>query len=295
MAIKQCAVSVHTPLPFPKDGASSLSDLPPGRVRTRINAENAQLNPVLHDSRKHDRLMFDQSGLRAWKVRQAARVTGRSTPVFISGLMIFISGLIGLFVLAGALTVTAAASGDARAALERFLFELKSYSAEFQQTLVDETGFVLQEGRGQFALALPDQLRWEVVTPFAQVIVADGDSLWIHDPDLRQVTVRPMESALEATPLALLTQPQRLDERFFVSEMPVPDGYRLRLLPRSSQSDFTQLVIDLDANSALQTLYFDDVFGQRTTLAIVAAQRNPDIPATTFDFIPPPGTDVYRP
>jgi outer membrane lipoprotein carrier protein len=187
------------------------------------------------------------------------------------------------------------ALADARAALDRFLEGLDTYSAEFAQTLTDETGFLLQEGEGRLSMALPDRLRWELNAPFEQWIVADGEHLWVYDPELRQATVRPVETALEATPLALLTQPHRLDEHFAVEEEPVAEGWRLVLRPWTGDADFTRLEVDLGPDADLIGLAFMDIFGQRTEIRLKETRRNPPLAPAEFQFTPPPGTDVYRP
>lgn len=197
--------------------------------------------------------------------------------------------------LASMLLAPAVVAGEGRAALERFLDGLETFSAEFSQTLTDETDFVLQEAEGRFSLALPDRMRWELDVPFEQSIVADGEHLWTYDPELRQATVRPMDQALGATPLALLTQPHRLDERFEVVEEAAPDSLRLVLLPKTREADFTRLELDLTVDGELLALSFEDVFGQRTEIRLRDARRNPSLGPAEFQFIPPPGTDVYRP
>ncbi|AHE97715.1 outer membrane lipoprotein chaperone LolA [Thioalkalivibrio paradoxus] len=208
---------------------------------------------------------------------------------------IFARILFALLALALLVPGSAAASGEARQALERFLSGLDTYSAEFTQTLTDETGFLLQEADGRLSLALPDRLRWELDGPFEQWVIADGEYLWLYDPDLRQATVRPLDDSLEATPLALLTQPHRLDERFEVAEETVPDGLRLVLSPRAREADFTQLELDLTRDGELQALAFLDVFGQRTEMRLREARRNPALAPAEFQFTAPPGTDIYRP
>jgi len=200
-----------------------------------------------------------------------------------------------LLALASMLLAPAVVAGEGRAALERFLDGLETFSAEFSQTLTDETEFVLQEAEGRFSLALPDRMRWELHVPFEQSIVADGEHLWIHDPELRQATVRPMDQALGATPLALLTQPHRLDERFEVVEEAAPDSLRLVLLPKTREADFTRLELDLTGDGELLALSFEDVFGQRTEIRLREARRNPSLGPAEFQFTPPAGTDVYRP
>jgi len=193
------------------------------------------------------------------------------------------------------LFLPAAAAADARAALDRFLDGLETFTADFTQTLTDETDFVLQEAEGRLSLGLPDRLRWEIREPFEQWIVADGEQLWTYDPELRQATVRPVGQALESTPMALLTQPHRLDERFAVSEDVLDEGLRLVLVPRTREADFTRLELDLTHEGQWLGMAFLDVFGQRTEVRLHETQRNPPLPAAEFQFDPPPGTDIYRP
>ena len=200
-----------------------------------------------------------------------------------------------LLTLASILFAPPGVAGEGRAALERFLDGLETFSAEFSQTLTDETDFLLQEAEGRLSLALPDRMRWELEAPFEQSIVADGEHLWTYDPELRQATVRPMEQAMGATPLALLTQPHRLDERFDVLEEAVAEGLRLVLLPKTREVDFTRLELDLTSDGQLLALGFQDVFGQRTEIRLRETRRNPPLGPAEFQFIPPPGTDVYRP
>lgn len=184
---------------------------------------------------------------------------------------------------------------EARQALERFLDGLDTFSAEFAQTLTDETGFVLQEASGRFSLALPDRLRWELHAPFEQTIVADGRDLWLFDPELRQATVRPLAQALESTPLALLTQPHRLDERFEVLDEAGREGLVLVLVPRSMDADFTRVELEFAPAGDLRSLAFLDIFGQRTEIRLQTFQRNPALPPGEYRLDLPPGTDIYRP
>lgn len=186
---------------------------------------------------------------------------------------------------------------DARAALDRFVDGLESFSAEFTQTVRDDTGYVLQESDGRMQLGLPNRLHWEVTEPFPQTIVSDGEDLWMYDPDLSQATVRPLGDAFDATPIAAITQPDRLDEHFRMSLRPVPggDALRLVLVPRNEQADFTSLDLDLTADGDLTRMAFRDIFGQETVILFHETERNGDLDPSVFTFAPPAGTDIYRP
>ncbi|WP_018863739.1 outer membrane lipoprotein chaperone LolA [Thioalkalivibrio sp. ARh3] len=186
---------------------------------------------------------------------------------------------------------------DARAALDRFVEGLETFTAEFTQTVRDETGYVLQESDGSMQLGMPNRLRWEVTEPFPQTIVSDGEDLWTYDPDLAQATVRPLGDAFDATPIAAITQPERLDEHFRMDVLPVDDASALRLLliPRNEQADFTHLELDLTPDGDLTRMAFRDIFGQETEILFEQSERNAPVDEAAFTFDPPSGVDIYRP
>jgi outer membrane lipoprotein carrier protein len=200
-----------------------------------------------------------------------------------------------LLLLAGSVQATTATIDAARGVLDDFLSGLSTFSAEFTQTLVDETGFIVQETTGRLELSLPDRLRWEVDAPFRQVIVADGVELWIHDPELRQATVQKLADAQESLPLTVLTRPERIDERFALQAEETLEGYRLFLLPLDPGADFSRLTLEFSAAAELLALEFLDVFEQTTLVMLHQALRNPSVDPGRFVLDLPQGTDIFRP
>ena len=53
-------------------------------------------------------------------------------------------------------------------------------------------------------IARPGKFRWQIEQPYSQLLVGDGEKVWMHDPELRQVTVRKVGAALGGSPAALL-------------------------------------------------------------------------------------------
>ena len=85
---------------------------------------------------------------------------------------------------------------DARDALQRFTSGLTGCRA------VHPAGLRHQRPRarnssGEVALSAPRLFRWEYTQPYPQLIVADGERVWVFDPDLDQVTVRPQRGGAE--------------------------------------------------------------------------------------------------
>ncbi|HWU74910.1 MAG TPA: outer membrane lipoprotein chaperone LolA [Rhodanobacter sp.] len=185
-----------------------------------------------------------------------------------------------------------AAVGPARARLNAFATGLHSLTGHFNQTLTDANGNASKTSAGTLAMLAPRQFRWETLTPYKQTIVADGGRIWMYDPELEQVTVR-LQSTEEAhSPLTVLTDLKQLDKNFKVEERGEHDGLAwMRLTSTGKNPQFDYADLGFDANG-LARMTFRDQLGSTTDIRFSGWQRNPSIPAGTFDFVPPKGADV---
>jgi len=199
----------------------------------------------------------------------------------------------GRLLLAVLLLFAALPSGGA--SLDRFQAYLKSTqsaTASFDQKVFDKTGKLVQESRGSFALQRPGKFRWSYAKPHPQVIVGDGERVWIHDPDLNQVTVRRLARAIGSTPAALLAGAAEIDKAFELAEAGAKDGLEwLEARPRDKESGFERIRLGLSAEG-IEAMELLDSFGQTTLLRFRDVIRNPRIDANTFRFTPPKGADV---
>ena len=169
---------------------------------------------------------------------------------------------------------------------------LESLQADFVQTVFDEKSQVVERSQGRMAMQKPGRFRWNYREPFAQVIVADGERLWLYDKELEQVTVRSLDEALSATPLALLSGAAPLENAFKVALVTSKDGLRwFELRPKAEQTEFTVLRVAF-RGEALQVIELEDVFNQRTRLEFKGLLRNAKIDPALLHFTPPAGVDV---
>jgi len=178
--------------------------------------------------------------------------------------------------------------------LERFQSYLRTTQgarADFQQKVFDKTGKMVQESRGSFSFLRPGRFRWTYLKP-PQLIVGDGERVWIHDADLNQVTVRRVARVLGATPAALLAGASDIDKAFELVESGTADGLEwLEARPREKESGFERIRLGLSA-SGVEAMELMDHFGQTTVLRFSNLVRNPQFDAGTFRFTPPKGVDV---
>ncbi len=177
--------------------------------------------------------------------------------------------------------------------LENFLENTQTLEANFQQTLRAYDGEILQQTEGEFYLDRPARFRWNYKSPYEQIIVSDGERIWIYDVDLQQVTVQKQSSDLPASPMALLEDSTTLHRDFNIVPLDENDGvYRLKLLSKSKESDFGEIVIGLDA-SGLRFMQLHDQFEQVTDIVFSDIDTNKKLSKEIFEFIPPEGVDVF--
>lgn len=187
---------------------------------------------------------------------------------------------------------TALAASGVRARLDAFANGLDSLRGDFSQTVYDTHGNITGSSHGTLALKAPRQFRWHVTGPYQQLIVADGHKVWVYEPDLEQATVRDQGATEAHSPLTVLTDLSQLDAEFTATNAGTRDGLEwLRLVSRSEDPQFEYAEIGFDAGG-LRRMVFKDTLGNRTEIAFSDWQRNPQLPADTFTFVPPKGTDV---
>ncbi|HTP46855.1 MAG TPA: outer membrane lipoprotein chaperone LolA [Casimicrobiaceae bacterium] len=195
-----------------------------------------------------------------------------------------------------ALLVLGLAAGVVDAAtLERlhaFVSETQTARADFMQIVTDRNGRIVQRASGKFAIARPGRFRWSVEKPYEQLLVGDGERVWIYDPDLNQVVVRRSDRALGSTPAALLAGKQDVERAFEWRDLPPANGLDwLGATPKDKESSFSEIRLGFDS-SGLAALEVTDNFGQRTLISLLHMERNPKLAPDLFKFSPPKGADV---
>ena len=185
----------------------------------------------------------------------------------------------------------AAADAAAGQRVKAAFGSLTSLRALFRQSVTDARGKTVENAEGTMSLARPGRFRWDYREP-AQLIVSDGVTVWFHDIDLEQVTIRPAAETLEGTPAMLLTGEGDLNAEFTISDGGSAQGLTWsRLVPRGADGDFRELRLGF-AGSELRRMTLLDRLGQTTELEFSHIERNPRLDPSQFRFTPPAGVDV---
>lgn len=189
--------------------------------------------------------------------------------------------------------LSGAAAANGRQQLDAFTRGLKGLDGQFTQRVYDSRGQLKETTSGRVALSAPRQFRWEYVKPYPQLIVADGETVWVHDPDMDQVTRRPQGAAEEDSPLAALINPAKLDRDYVVEDGGSADGLSWVVLKPKGEGDvaFESARIGLDGTRVAR-MEINDALGQRTEIVFTGWRRNPSFARGTFSFTPPADADV---
>ena len=199
------------------------------------------------------------------------------------------------------LAVAGSAWADSLANLENFMRGTQGGRADFTQVVTapgkDGQAPRSKTSTGTFEFQRPSRFKFVYNKPFAQTLVADGQTLWLYDVDLNQVTARKQAQVLGSTPAALIASAadlKALEKDFALKAEPDRDGLQWVLAtPKSKDGQLQSIRVGLrgDQLAALDIL---DSFGQRSLMNFSNFQPASTLPAGTFDFKPPAGTDVIR-
>ena len=198
------------------------------------------------------------------------------------------------FLAAVSLSVAAlTAHADSVDTLKDFIRDVKTGRAQFTQTVTSPDGAKKKTSTGSFEFARPNRFRFVYAKPFEQQIVADGQKVWIYDADLNQASSRKFDSALGATPAALLAGGS-LDKDFDLAPLPAKDGLEwVAATPRAKDGAFKSVRVGFRAKE-LAAVEIVDAFDQRSLLQFSRFTADVLIPAETFQFKPPAGADVIE-
>ena len=189
--------------------------------------------------------------------------------------------------------------------LENFVRNTKSGRAVFTQVVTSPA----KEGQtpkvktssGTFEFLRPNRFKFLYKKPFEQAIVSDGQTLWLHDMDLNQVTARKLAQVLNGTPAAVIAAAADLNglqADFTLTALTQKAGLQwVQAVPKTKEGQLQSIKVGLkttDKGTELAALEILDSFGQLSVMTFNAFEVNPSLSPISFQFKPPAGADVSR-
>jgi len=185
-------------------------------------------------------------------------------------------------------------AGQGLDGLDSFLKNMKTLQGQFVQTQFNADRRETQRASGTLEMSRPGKFRWVYVQPYHQELVADGESLWIYDQDLEQVTQKPLLQATAQAPIMLLLEKKSLDKDYLLTDLGNDQGLDwVGLKPRKDEADVREVKLAFE-KSMLARMQLTDAFGQATLIEFKEMKMNPKLAEGAFNFVPPSGVDVVR-
>lgn len=178
--------------------------------------------------------------------------------------------------------------------LTQLLDQAQTLTARFSQLTLDGSGTQLQETSGEMALKRPGLFRWHTDAPLEQLLVSNGATVWLYDPDLEQVTIRSLDQRLTHTPALLLSgDVSKIGENFQISHKEAGGVVDFILKPKSKDTLFDNLHLSF-RDGVINDMQLIDSVGQRTNILFFGVKMNQSIDTAQFNFKVPKGTDVIQ-
>jgi len=198
-------------------------------------------------------------------------------------------------------SILLAETKDASSILNSYLDNIESYDANFQQQIVSSSRRLMDTVSGRFVLKRPGRFRWQTMTPYEQLIIADGKTVWTIDNDLEQVSVSDYDSNIANSPMMLLSQKNKDIKEFFTVQIlehePQNESefetemQRFLLSPIDSSSNFEKIQLGFK-DGILYLLELHDSLGQITIITMLNVRNNPIISDALFVYEAIPDFDV---
>jgi len=177
--------------------------------------------------------------------------------------------------------------------LSTLLNSIHAMRASFTQTTYDNKNKPIQQSYGRMALVRPGKFRWEVEKPIPQIIIANQSKLWIYDPDLEQVTIRPLKITTGETPALLLSHENNsLEKDFVIRQLSSPSEWKwYQLMPKNPDNMFAQIELGFQKNQ-IKEMRLKDHLGHTIRVQFQQIQINPNLNSHLFKFQSSKNIDV---
>lgn len=174
----------------------------------------------------------------------------------------------------------------------------KGFRAKFFQESFLKAMQISDTAEGHLTVQRPGRMRWEYVLPEKQIIITDGQSLWIYRPDDKQVMVGKAPDFFGGGKGAgFLSDIRELRKSFTVQLQTEQSAkyHRLRLVPKKPTPDLADMVLSVAKfNYQVDQVITHNRYGDETMIVLNNYQFNLNPKDDLFRFVIPEGVDVVQ-
>lgn len=202
--------------------------------------------------------------------------------------------LVLLFFITSFLVLPLSAANLQNSRLNEFFQRTQSFQADFDQTVRNSRGKILEQSHGNLILSRPDKFILHYQTPVEQQYISNGKTIWIYDVELEQVNIKPLDESMGDSPALLLSSNDNLYKFYRVKNVTInkPDGLNWIELKAISEDMTFERVLLAFKDHILMRMRMYDSFGQVTDLKFSKISVNKPFASRQFNFVPPADVDV---
>ena len=175
------------------------------------------------------------------------------------------------------------------------------FTADFIQRSTIKAMNITDTATGKVYIKYPGMMRWEYQKPDRQIIITDGDQLWIYRPEDHQVlTGKAPTFFSDGKGASFLSDIGLIRQKFDISLEQNPTAkddpfYHLRLIPREKTMDISEirLMVSKKSYNIVQVVTFN-FYGDETRIDFINFKFDVNLDDSLFSFTVPPGTDVLQ-
>ena len=198
----------------------------------------------------------------------------------------------GFWLLLGLLITGGAMAKNPQELLKAVRADLQGMTAAFKQYELTEGNRQVDVNTGTVWMQSPDRFRWLYTDPVEQLIVADGEQVWVYDEDLEQVTVKQQNN--ELNPIYVIINDELSNEHYDIAYELSSHGIDwVSLTPKVHSEEVRAVWLALEDDLVKQIKVFNQ-FDQVMVFEFHQIKRNPEMSADLFSFTPPDGVDVVQ-
>ena len=153
---------------------------------------------------------------------------------------------------------------------------------------------------GDVWLKKPGKMRWDYAKPEKKLMVSDGATLWVYEPEDEQAYKQDLKNNALPAQVSFLLGEGKLDKEFDATLTKIdglaPDELALKMIPKLGTAAYRYLVFVVDAK--LGQVKRTIIYGQdggTNTLSFLDVQQNKGVDDAKFRFTPPSGTHILAP
>lgn len=180
--------------------------------------------------------------------------------------------------------------------IQKFYSNISEFQADFTQIFTYKIYGRKKISTGKVFFKKPGKMRWDYEAPTKRLFIADGEVLWVYEPEEAQVFKRSLSSAQLPVALRFMKGEGELTKDFNIAEpKKEEERYTLILTPKIPSGEYQELQLVVDRKTfEVKSSILVDPTGNTNHIQFADIKVNTGLPESGFSFVPPQGVRVIK-